>query len=106
MCQSYQPELDSSHEHEEEDIIYYQELMGILRLSIEIGRIDIGIIVSMLSDYQASPRHGHLLALYQIFANLKKKLNYLSILIPNYQTLVILLFRIMLIILKSTTEIL
>ena len=73
MCQSYRPELDSSRELEGEDITYYQELMGILCWSIEIGRVDILTEVSKLSAYQASPRHGHLLALYQIFAYLKKK---------------------------------
>ena len=47
--------------------------MGILRWSIEIGRVDILTEVSKLSAYQASPSLGHLLALYQIFAYLKKK---------------------------------
>ena len=73
MCQSYRPELDSSEELEGEDITYYQELMGILRWSMEIGRVDIHTEVSMLSAYQASPRRGYLSALYQIFAYLKQK---------------------------------
>ena len=73
MCQSYRPELDSSEELEGEDITYYQELMGILRWSMKIGRVDIHTEVSMLSAHQASPRRGHLSALYQIFAYLKQK---------------------------------
>lgn len=37
MYQSYCPELDSSAKLEGEDITYYQEVMRILRWSIEIG---------------------------------------------------------------------
>ena len=57
-----------------DDITYYQELIGILRWSIEIGRVDVLTEVSLLSAYQASPRKGHLQALYQIFAYIKKHL--------------------------------
>ena len=40
---------------------------------MERGRVDIHTEVSMLSAHQASPRRGHLSALYQIFAYLKQK---------------------------------
>ena len=68
MYQSYKPELDNSKELSAEDTTYFQELIGILRWSIEIGRVDILTEVSMLSAYQASPREGHMKAILQIFA--------------------------------------
>jgi hypothetical protein len=48
------------------------QLIGILRWAVEIGRIDIYLEVSLLSQYQADPRLGHLEAIYHIFAYLKK----------------------------------
>ena len=68
VYQSYKPELDDSKELNAEDTTYFQELIGILRWSIEIGRVDILTEVSMLSAYQASPREGHMKAILQIFA--------------------------------------
>ena len=50
----------------------YQELIGILRWVIEIGRIDILLEVSMLSLHLALPRIGHLQAVYRIFGYLKQ----------------------------------
>lgn len=38
---------------------------------MELGRLDIMLEVSLLSQYQASPRVGHLDALYHIFAYLR-----------------------------------
>ena len=67
MHKSYKPELDDSPELDSENITYFQELIGILRWAIEIGRVDILTEVSMLSASQASPREGHLKALLQIF---------------------------------------
>ena len=48
------------------------QLIGILRWAVEIGRIDIYLETSLLSQYQANPRFGHLEAAYHIFAYLKK----------------------------------
>jgi hypothetical protein len=44
----------------------YCQIIGILRWVIELGQIDILTEVAMLSQYQASPRQGHLEALYWI----------------------------------------
>jgi hypothetical protein len=54
-------------------IQYYQELIGVLRWSIELGRIDIATEVSMLSTHLAMPREGYLQQAYNIFAYLKTK---------------------------------
>ena len=73
MIKDYYPELDESTELNEQDITWFQELIGILRWSVEIGRVDILTELSLLSAYQASPREGHLNQLLRIFAFLKKK---------------------------------
>ena len=82
----YRPELEDSHELEGPDITYYQELIGILRWAIELGRVDILHEVSLLSAYQAAPRRGHLDRLISIFAYLKqdpKRTLYFSPELPN-----------------------
>ena len=73
MQQGFIPELDKSEELNAENITLYQELIGILRWAIELGRVDIYLEVSILSAYQASPREGHFEQLVHIFSFLKKK---------------------------------
>ena len=68
MACNYKEELDATTELEGEDITYYQELIGILRWSSEIGRIHILLDVSLLSSYQASPRIGHVEQILHIFS--------------------------------------
>ena len=72
MSQGYRPETDESPELDSDGITIFQELIGILRWAIEIGRVDIHTEVSILSSYQASPREGHLNQIYHIFSFLKK----------------------------------
>ena len=73
MTSDFVPELDTSPELEKEDLTFYQELIGILRWATELGRADILHEVSILSQYQALPREGHLNELQHIFGFLKKK---------------------------------
>ena len=68
----YKPELDVTEELGPELASRYMQLIGILRWAVEIGRLDIFLEVSLLSQYQANPRLGHLEAVYQIFSFLKK----------------------------------
>ena len=74
MHKFYKPELNPTQELDSENVTYFQELIGILRWAIEIGRVDVLTEVSMLSAFQASPREGHLKALLQIFAYIKNKM--------------------------------
>ena len=74
MAAGYLPELDLSPELNADDVTHFQELIGILRWAVEIGRVDILTELSMLSSYQASPRRGHLEQVYHIFAYIKKKI--------------------------------
>jgi hypothetical protein len=54
---------------------YYQELIGVLRWAVELGRVDILLEVALLSSHLALPRDGHLQQVYHIFAYLKNKDN-------------------------------
>jgi hypothetical protein len=55
----------------EDGLRYYQELIGVLRWAVEIGRLDILLEVALLSCHLALPRKGHLDQVYHIFAYLK-----------------------------------
>jgi len=54
----------------------FMQLIGILHWVVELGHINIFQEVSVLSQYQANPRLGHLEAAYHIFAYLKKHLDW------------------------------
>jgi hypothetical protein len=69
---NYRPELDVSDELDADLCSRYSQLIGVLRWMIEIGRIDIYYEVSVLSQYLASPRVGHLETVYHLFAYLHK----------------------------------
>ena len=73
MTSDFVPELDGSLELSKDDITFYQELIGILRWATELGRADILHEVSILSQYQAMPREGHLKELLHIFGYLKRR---------------------------------
>jgi len=68
---NYHPGEDTTPELGPEGVKTYQELIGILRWAIEIGRIDILLEVSLLSSHLALPREGHLAQVYHIFGYLK-----------------------------------
>ena len=71
MKTSYHPSEDVSAELNEDGLRYYQELIGVLRWAVEIGRLDILLEVALLSCHLALPRKGHLDQVYHIFAYLK-----------------------------------
>jgi hypothetical protein len=68
MTSAYVPELDGSSELGQEDHTYFQELIGTLRWTTEIGRVDVLLEVLLLSQYQAAPREGHMEQALRIFA--------------------------------------
>ncbi len=72
MNGSYAPELDVTDKLDENGFTFFQELIRILQWATEIGRVDILFEVSILSQYQASPREGHLEQMLHIFAFLRK----------------------------------
>jgi hypothetical protein len=84
LTSGYRPELDVSAELDPERANYYMSLIGILRWSVEIGRMDITCEVSMMSSHMALPREGHLTQLFHMFAYLKKKHNSRMVFDPSY----------------------
>jgi hypothetical protein len=72
---NYRSELDVSDELGSELSSHYLQLIGIARWAIELGCIDIFHEVSLLSQYQANPRVGHLEVMYHVFAYLKNHLD-------------------------------
>jgi hypothetical protein len=71
----YKPELDVTPELNNKLGLRFLQLIGILRWAGELGRLDIFVKVSQLSQHQALPRRGHLEAFFHFFAYLKKHEN-------------------------------
>ena len=69
--QEYRPELDVSEILTDDLVTVYQNLIGVLRWSCELGRLDILHEVSILSQYLAQPRKGHIDQALNIFFYLK-----------------------------------
>ena len=67
LSSSYRPELDTSPELKESTLQRYQELIGVLRWAVELGRVDILLETSMMSTHLALPQQGHLEQLYHMF---------------------------------------
>ena len=71
MMQSYKPELDCTDELDATSTTWFQELIGSIRWAIELGRVDILLETSLLSQHMALPREGHLEQLLHIIGYLK-----------------------------------
>ena len=71
LSSSYRPELDTSPELKEDGLQCYQELIGVLRWAVELGRVDILLETLMMLTHLALPRCGHLEQLYHMFGYLK-----------------------------------
>jgi len=54
------PELDMSEELDANGIKDYQSLIGTLKWSVSLGRIDITTAVMTMSGFRVTPRKGHL----------------------------------------------
>ena len=67
----YWPDKDKPFELIGEEITYCQELIGILRWAIEVGREDILLDVTLLSSQFSSPPKRHMDQMYYIFGYLK-----------------------------------
>ena len=71
LSTDYRPELETTPELKADGVQHYQELVGILRWAVEIGRVDILLETALLSTYLAMPRSGHLDQVYRMFGYLK-----------------------------------
>ena len=80
----YRSEEDETSELLGKKMTYFQELIGILRWAIEIGRADILLEVTQLSSHLATPRNGHMEQVYHIFGYLKENLERKIYLDPDH----------------------
>ena len=71
LAYGYHPEIDITPELKADGLQQYQELIGILRWAVELGRVDILMETSMMSTHLAMPRQGHLEQVHHIFGYLK-----------------------------------
>lgn len=68
---SYRAELDTSVPCTDAQVTLYQNMIGIMRWIVELGRIDIAYEVSVLSRYLVEPRTGHFLQALHMFKHLE-----------------------------------
>ena len=54
----YRPELETSGKLKKDGVQTYQELIGVLRWAVELGRVVILLKVSLMATYMAMPREG------------------------------------------------
>jgi hypothetical protein len=81
---NYRAECDATPELDDKTTNWYQELIGILRWAIELGRIDIMFEVTALSAHLALPRQGHLDAAIHIFGYLQREVSRWILMDPTY----------------------
>ena len=73
--EKYRPEVDVTDEVNGQLTNIYQQLIGILRWAVKLGRFDIHVEFAKLSYFNCNPRKGHTEAVYNIFAYLRKHKN-------------------------------
>ena len=83
LANGYKPELDVSRLLDAKRTNYYQNLIGILRWAVELGRIDIHYHVAIMSRFLSAPREGHLEQVFCIFAYVKRHLTYKLVMDSN-----------------------
>ena len=65
---------------------YFQNQIGVLRLMVELGRIDIITEVPMLASQLALPQEGRIEAVFHIFGYMKGHHNSRMVFDPTYPT--------------------
>ena len=80
----YDPVMDTTETLDDKGRNFYQSQTGVLRWMVELGRVDIMTEVSLLASQTASPREGHLTAIFHLFAYLKRKHNARMAFDPTY----------------------
>ena len=68
----YRPELDTSIFCNDKQVRVFQQILGMLRWLIELGRMDVLLETTLLASFLMSPRIGHLMQLANVVAYLKK----------------------------------
>ena len=71
LATSYRPESDFLPLLDDDHLNWYQQLIGVLRWTVELSRIDTHLSMALLAQYLAQPRVGHLHQAFCVFAYLK-----------------------------------
>ena len=71
LSSAYKPELDSTNELKADGLQWYQEIIESLHWAVELSRVDILLETSLLSQYLAMHREGHLEQALHIVGYLK-----------------------------------
>lgn len=87
LRQGYKPELDCTAELKADGLQRYQELIGSLRWAVELGRVDILLETSLMSQYLAMPREGHLEQVLHIVGYLKSHKKFRLLFDSKYPTI-------------------
>ena len=66
------PELDQSHDLDQQGVRQYQSLIGALQWCITLGRFDISNAVMTMSRFRSQPKQGHLERVQRICGYLRK----------------------------------
>ena len=59
IISGYWPETDTLPDLKFEGVTQYQEMVGVLRWTFDLGRVDILLITVLMSTYVALPCRGH-----------------------------------------------
>ena len=81
----YKSELNISLECNYSEINYFQNLIGVLRWIVELGRIIIAYEVSSLSKFLGRPKTGHVYKALHIFKYLEAHIDNKKSFDPLYQ---------------------
>ena len=80
----YRPETDTTDPLDPDRASYYQNMIGVMRWMVQIGRIDIATECSLLSSHLAYPREGHFECALHMMGYLKWKHNSRLFFDPTY----------------------
>ena len=67
----YCTETDTSTNIKAEGVKQYQDMVRVLRWSVELGQVDILLETALMSMYLALPRSGHIEQVFHVFVYLK-----------------------------------
>ena len=71
IMSGYWPETDTLTEIKVEGVTQYQEMVGVLRWVVDLGRVDILLETALVSTCLDLPRRGHLEQIFHVFGYLK-----------------------------------
>ena len=83
----YWPETDTLTEIKVEGVTQYQEMVGLLRWAVDLGRVDILLETALMYTYLALPHRGHLEQIFHVFGYFKANPNRKIFFDPQHPTM-------------------